>query len=565
MSINNLTVVSGTATTEQDFIVALDNTLAHVFGWELVRKNSDSSSDRDYWFRSAGEQAGTYMPLYARVRGFSNALEFYTYSNLTAAGVSSDEVYNSSVTKISISTSFDFWISGNKDIFYVMVKGTTNNHFMGGVGYLDTPYTSAQDPLPAFSTGQGNATTLFTGNRVRSYSAPSWWSSHTGGALGGPFLDAGTSTSSGVENTYIGTGNTILQYASPLQRDGRYMCTPVSLYIGLTTDLITSEFRGSLPNLWGMWGDSASMGGIVTASGININSDSVVSDANFIVMTEFNQDDNTYIIGPVDDYDISDRGVPHSVGGVQLYLAADRGIERNGGAFTGGKVSNWRDQHYHPSLEAAYNDRNDGTQGTEANQPTPVEGVVNSKPVVRFVSGSSTNLTGTFSVDNDMTLFAVASYSNGSNRCPILNVRGDISSVDTLFSLEFNENSSNSATAVNIAAAGTDREEVTSLSSDTMYILTNTVSGTTTTLYVDGWDGSSSTITNTKGTVAAGPADLNYSIGVDKLSGGSNGTSFADADVAEVIVFDKYLTNEERQRVLCSLSQKYNITVSGSC
>lgn len=585
-NINKLTTISGTATTEQGLVVVLDNFLCNIIGYERTYKYTDSSTDKTWGFTSRGEYSERErMDLYVLFDAVSDYMYFSVYTWLAGedeSGVgSTDQAINSTEGRVPIgSGSFDFWIMSNLDVVYIMLRRhDVNTRYLGGAGYLKSPYTYKEDPLPAFAFGQNSSLDTFENTyRVRSYSTDSTWTGYTEGAGGGPFMDPSTTTS-GESTNYIGLGNTSLNtYYGPTQKstfENRLLATPVTLYRPYTASLITNEgMRGHLPNLWHIYGDATrQIGGYITGSGINAFTGEIEEDETFIIMDELNQVDNTQIMGPILNFDMTGHSVPYTVGDAgrfQLWLSSFYySMRHNNNYFDhNGHISNWRDQHFHPADETATASiRNDAAQATLANQPRTVQDVAsfNTNPAVRFSSSDSSNLTSTVLISNDITVFAVASYSNGSSRAPIINIRGDVSSVDTLFSLEFNENSSNSATAVMNAGGGTDREEFGYLLADTSYILTATVSGTDTTLYVNGWSGGSSTITDTKSNVAAGNYTLNYSMGVNKVSGGSNGTVFSDADVSEVMVYRQALTEEEKQTIVCMLGDRYNITVSGTC
>jgi hypothetical protein len=584
--INKLTTISGTTTTEQGLVTVLDNFLCNIVGWERTYKYTDTGTARHFGFTSLGEYSdGERMQLYTSFNATSDYI--YTYAYTWAAGEpesgvgSTDTIGGDTWRRIPLGPgAVDFWIMSNRDVVYIMFRRNDNNdRYLAGAGYLKSPYTFKEDPLPAFALGQNSSTATFLNTfRVAAYGASSHYIGHTEGAGGGPFMDPST-TVSGFAADYVGIGNTLLNtYYGPNQEstfNGRLLASPITLWRRYTDSLFTCEsIRGQLPNIWHIYGDATrQIGGYITGSGINVFTEEVVEGEIFIIMDGENQIDNTQIIGPIINFDILDHSKPYSVGDggrFQLWLSSYYySMRHNNNYFDyNGHVSNWRSQQYHPADTAAEASvRNDASQATLANQPRTVQNVAafNNNAVVRFASSDNSNLTSSLTASNDITIFAVASYSNGANRTPIINIRGDVSATDTLFSLEFNENNSNSATAIMAAGGGTDREEVGSLDVDTPYILTATVSGNDTTLYVNGWSGSSSTITNTKSNVAGGTYTLNYAVGVDKVSGGANGTVFSDADVAELMVYRQALTEEEKQSIVCMLGSRYNITVSGTC
>lgn len=567
MSAQRLVLVSGVANDAYSFIKAVDNILVSVYGWELVRRDLDANNDRSYWWRSEGEVKDKWMPLYCGLYADGGILRVFSASYKNPdTGAASDTMNSFFDTRIEdVNTQFNFWVSGNKDVVYLATQNNILRQHSLGFGYLNTFYPYKEDPYPAFIFGQRFTPDKFSdGDRIMAYTANRVYP--RGGVSDGPFL---TASSSGITGFYAAAHYSgLCSYAAPSPYDGRYAAFQPILYRTLSTSLKTNEVRGTFQNMWQIHGDVFTQGDIVAASGILTDVDTLVEDAKFVVYAENGTTDNTYIIGPILDFDSTQSlsyAYTFNSTFLELYLTADRGIERRGGSFRGGRVSSWRDRHIHPSDEVSGLDaRNDAAQVTEANQPVPVEDVINNLPVVRFSSADSMYLTGEMDTDNDMTIIAVASYSSGSSRAPIFNVRGSAGGVDTLFSLEFNENSNDSATAVHIAGGGTNRVEYTGLSSGTPYILTTTVSGTDTSLYVNGFSGGSSVVDNSKGTAAAG-TDLTYSLGVDLTSGGSVGTFFGDLDLAELLVYKKVLTNEQLQSIWCSLSERYNVAVSGTC
>lgn len=561
MAIGKLTVVSGTAATEQDFITAVDNILVQACGWELVVKVTNTATNRDFWWRSEGEVSGKYMPMFCSLQGTTDLVILEGATYVTAAGVVSDLMNSAVEGRMSWPNQRDYWVAGSKDYVHIFARDASNSHRSGGFGYLQTYYSKREDPYPVSVYGQSSATQTFAANnRVIAYTMQSLAMSMGDGAFGGGFL--GTVGSGSANFFRADDFSTILQYNAPSIRDGRRSAFRIVPYLTNTVSLFTPEVRGEMPYLWQVWGAGLSIGNIITASGILWDSNEVTSSSEFIVTNEFNVNTNTFMIGPIEHFDNQLISRPYKISSLALYLNANVGIERNGGAFHGGRVSTWRDFSSHPSNQTP--NRRDAVQVTAGNQPEPRDSVINGCSVVTFSGAGQRYLTGTVPVANDMTLFAVASYSNGSSRTPIVNIRGNVTAQDTLFSIEFNENTNNSATIVNIGGGGTDRVQVTGLTSGQPYILTNTVSGTTSTLYLNGFSESSSDVNNTKGSVT-GTATINYSVGVSLNSGGTTGSVFATANVAEVIVYNRYLTNQERQSIHCMLSQKYGVVVSGTC
>jgi len=84
---NLIEYITGSATTEQDLILALEDFMVNVLtGWTLIDKNTDTSSDRDYVFYSQGTEVGKYRDLYIRWRGYNNDIQIYGYQRWASSG-----------------------------------------------------------------------------------------------------------------------------------------------------------------------------------------------------------------------------------------------------------------------------------------------------------------------------------------------------------------------------------------------------------------------------------------------------------------------------------------------
>jgi hypothetical protein len=557
-----LVALSGTSASAQEFVTTMDNILVNVYGWELVVKAADSPTIKDYWWRSRGEEPGARMDLYCGLvaSGTNVYTRAATYVDPVTSGIR-DRMSATSVSAIiPWSNNKKFWVLGNKD-FVHFAGALSNVHHAGGFGYLDSYYNYQEDPYPVCVYGQAVSTNTFSDTgRLLAYTASAVAVATQSGVAGGGFL---ATTASGSFSAYdTGDYDSILQYNAPALRDGRYTAIRKVLYISPATSFVTAEVRGDIPYLWKTWNSTLLIGEPVTASGFLFDSDQFTFSERFICINEFGQSRNTYLIGPTDEFDLTHKGFVNRFSGLKLFFEGDRGIERRGASFIGGLVPRWRNQANFPSLGGLT--RNDAVQETEARQPTAVSaGLTGFYDAISLVSGTQQYLVGASSVDvatDGGALFVVASYSSGTHRTPIISIRGDISGQDTMFSLEFNESSTNSATVVNTAGGGTDRIEWTGLSSNTSYIVTNVVSGTNSTLYLNGSSDSSVVLSNTKGEPSI-PSVVNYSIGVNQLSGGSTGSSYASAEIAEIIYLAKLTTGSEVDAIHLYLSQKYGIDV----
>ena len=558
-----LTLVSGTYTNIEDFMHTMNNITSNVFGWQYITPHSDTSSNRGFYHKTEGEIPGRFTPYYGMIRGAASILYTSMYTHISDAGVTSDISYRNSPAPDTC----NFSVSGNKDVIYVMIyKSNNTNNVLGSIGYLDTPYTFKQDPCPGFVSGQSSENALYGANattNVLSYGVETIDAAISDGVGGGKFLSP-SSAVSGTTTIYRTNTSSITKYAAPSVRDGKYLCVSAALYLKKTVTSKNHEIRGTLPNFYFSWGVAFDTGTIIRGSGLNVFSGNAVDEDRFVVIVGGHASNNTRFLGPIDEYDLSEQAIPQNMYGLKLYFTSESGRVREGAVFSGGRISRIYDQSEHPSsVSTGATSKNDASQAVIANMPYTLENQSNGRSVINFVSSLSTKLTGTVAINNDMTIFVVASYSTGTDRAPLLTIRGNISGQDTEFSINFNNGTNNSVSCINTGAGTIDKYEIPTLSSDTYYVITSSVSGNDTTFFLNGDDTNASAVTNLKGTVPSS-ATLNYSLGSNLVSGGGAGSVYADANIAEIIVYDRHLTDTERRDIRVSLGTKHNITVEQS-
>jgi len=235
---------NGSATDEQDLVDKIHTFLTSTIGgWERIDIVTDTASDKDYVYKSSGENVGLYRDIYARVRGYSNYVYFYGYSYWLDSGTNDGELYNSSYTRIIASAApMDYWLFGNRDYFWVIVKVTTDL-YPGGVGYLDSYYSPADDDLPMVVTGCSSSSYGYTAtNRCRMYSP----------------------TISGYNVSVFSPATVqsqILVYGDPNDRDGSQAHLPYIMYCSMAGH---SEVRGEMP-------------GVLYFSGVNLSNEDWVT------------------------------------------------------------------------------------------------------------------------------------------------------------------------------------------------------------------------------------------------------------------------------------------------
>lgn len=555
MTVGQYLITSGIAgPSEQDTLDRLDEFMTGALGWNRVAVVTDDTSDNDRVWYSAGEVPGKYSPMYVRVRATNNDIRFQGYT-LWDSGTGNDEIANT--TELQIPNDNDggpdeYVFVGNKDVVFVVTRLNSNSsNYMGGFGYWDTFYTPQQDPYPLWVMGQNVGTDNFNNtHRVMAY-----------GFDPDGFLHTGSTISGGAVGFVAQDLGFLTGLATPNPRDGRHLMLKSSFYRersrpgaggaeGTIPGTISHEIRGEIPALFQFYGSNFASNDRVVASGVSVG-DGIPGDevglGNFVVSR--GAQSNTFALGPVQDY----SPTPPTINDLELWLhggAAERRLER---------VREW--------IDLSGNSRH-STQNTVADRPRPlVSGTdTNSQPYVSF--NNSDYLTGSLEVVNGYTVFVVAEYTVEDNAQPLFHIGGAINTSGTIFSVGFNTDADNSAQLVvqtDDSPLEEDKVRYTGLSAHTWYVVSALVSGTDTTLYVNGDSGGSSTIANTKTTIV-GSTVLNYGIGTAlDSSGDPAGQARHEGGIAEAIVYTRNLTNEEHQSIICYLGDKYNITVAGTC
>lgn len=550
MAVGQYITTSGIAgPEEQDTLNQFDSFITGALGWQKIDGYDDTGSDQSRVWFSEGEVPGKYAPIYLRVRAVSNTLEFRGYTTWdpdTSTG--SDVIENTTELKTHNQNGADSYVFfGNKDVVYMSILLDSNGaNYLAGCGYWDTYYTPTQDPYPLFVMGQNAAADTFENTaRVRSYAPDKQGFLHP------------ASTYSGTNAVYVAQDrNFLTQYASPNKRDNRHVMLKQDFYTqrartdGTMPGMLAHEIRGELPGLYQFHGVNFVASERVVASGISIGDNiagNEIGEGDWVVVKGTNT--SCYALGPTVDW----NEVPNTIPNIELWLQGG-GMHREVGT---GTMQGLLD------LSVNINHATQTTAASQPNQRTPA--LYNNQPVVEF--DSTSYFTGALTYVEGCTAFVVADYSPGAGDKPLLHIRGDVSADDTILSLGFNTTVSGSV-EVTARTDGSpleeDIERYTGLDSQTPYILSAVVSGTTTSLYVNGDSTGSTTIANTKASVA-GSTELAYAIGASLNSGGSVGGGRHSGNIAEVIVYTRELTVEEHQSVVCYLGNRYGITVSGTC
>jgi prepilin-type N-terminal cleavage/methylation domain-containing protein len=208
----------------------------------------------------------------------------------------------------------------------------------------------------------------------------------------------------------------------------------------------------------------------------------------------------------------------------------------------GSAIANW----YDVNQTSTY--KNNATQTTSGNQPTYAGEILNGLPVVRFSSGSQQffNLPdGTVPFNNSpYTIFFVSSQNS-------------LSSGGLLGSGDYGSTNNTNAFRYNLESVvnywwGVDILSSNMLQANKFYIIDFSYDLSSRKIYIDGSLSGSLSSSNNQSTSASN------TIGLTAPGIGE----YLDGNIAEIIIFDRALSNDERQDIERYLSKKWGITLS---
>lgn len=213
---------------------------------------------------------------------------------------------------------------------------------------------------------------------------------------------------------------------------------------------------------------------------------------------------------------------------------------------TDNKVDNW----YDITPDAEKSARSNASQPTAANQPALIANAINGLPALVF-DGSGDYFSNTIlRLGSNMSIFAVATINSYGVFRRIINSYNDgyffFGSGDS--NTQFAAFYGNGGGWNNTNTFGSDA----TLTPNTPYILSNTLSGTVSNGYVNGVNVGTATENNGK----------NFSTGyiVGQMSSGGQ---YWDGYIGEIIIFNRALSDTERKQVEAYLSKKWGIRVAG--
>lgn len=269
------------------------------------------------------------------------------------------------------------------------------------------------------------------------------------------------------------------------------------------------------------------------------------------------------------DPDNSDITDPTDISNLALWLRADLGVTE-----VAGRVSVWADQ--------SGNGR-DATQGTAANRPEKVTNVLNGQPIIRFESDPSilafnllsTSAFNTFPSNNGSLFFVCRRLVTGDDFGHIVGTFDGVNTGDSKWDVSFNIDVTDSnykyytfeynlfypgegGIGTSLTPTGDAKKYgwtneflifyMQKSSSNNAFIWHNGKE-------VDSANGNPITLPG------GAPLSLPLNIGCDTLNVGPDTTSGLNGDIAEIILFDRALTDIERQQVEQYLSKRYAINL----
>lgn len=226
----------------------------------------------------------------------------------------------------------------------------------------------------------------------------------------------------------------------------------------------------------------------------------------------------------INSFDTVSTIEPSSLSGLALWLKADALV----GYSDGQAVVNWAD--------SSGNSRT-FTQANAPQQPAYKPNIINGKPIVRFTAASSQTMTNATNFSTPSTVIYLSKQNGGTNGRVL-------SGLNNNWLLGYHGARKRQAYFGNGWVS-----QIQDASADTAWhIYTSTHNGATSQAYEDG------------NMYANGPNGVQGPNGLALI--GYLGTSeFSDADIAEVIVYNRVLTDNERKKIEYYLAQKYNLTV----
>jgi len=224
---------------------------------------------------------------------------------------------------------------------------------------------------------------------------------------------------------------------------------------------------------------------------------------------------------------------PIPTSNLKLWLRADMAVTSASSAVSAwGDVSGWN---------------NDASQGTSGNQPTVVEGAINAKPALSF-NGSTSKLTLPTSTSLGLQstpyeMFIVAKSSSSDIQFLIAGGATE--------QFEYHLNGAVGARFIPVTSIFVDQGTAGAYTNGSAHVFSARTSASAGVVRIDGND-----------VGASGVNTLSSNSGNLLLGGRSDNMYYLNGSIAEVIIYNTNLSNEERNAVEQYLADRYNISQS---
>jgi hypothetical protein len=245
--------------------------------------------------------------------------------------------------------------------------------------------------------------------------------------------------------------------------------------------------------------------------------------------------------------------MPRDLSGLVLWLRADLGVTKDGG----NKVSNWADQS---------GSSNDAAQGTAANQPTYVASSINSLPTISFDGSASPNNDILITPNVDMTAspgvtcFIVA--KDTTTTASVVLEKGPNANTNPGFGAYVNDNTTSA-----LNNGWYSGSSVKAFKSSTTFPLTTPVIWCNTIDTASIGENEAGQFVNgaaiALSSYAGGTLETSGGFGNSPFYIGSRSTNVAPlvGEIAEIIVYNRLLSYQERRKIEEYLSKRYAISL----
>lgn len=162
---------------EQEAVERITTFLSGTIGWTIAQDVTNTATDRDVVFSSAGEpDVDNSFTRYIRLRGTSNGIKLYTYETFVDVGTNTGELEDADGILNVEGDNQGFFITAVADLERVVLQSQTYNdaNRQAYVGRINSYYTSDQHNYPNIVKGGEDTTDTWfspTANNAWMYGA----------------------------------------------------------------------------------------------------------------------------------------------------------------------------------------------------------------------------------------------------------------------------------------------------------------------------------------------------------------------------------------------------------